>query len=95
MLIAKIQDGQVVDIADYQSMFPQTSFPDSGPNDEFMLENGCMYVNMFKSYNSETEHLVNVAPYIESEDMLHWVYTVQVEPLPPTPEPDQITDQGE
>lgn len=86
MLIAKVQDGQVTDVADYQSMFPNTSFPPSGPSDEFMVENGCMYVNMFLPYDQNTEKLVAVAPYIQVDDPaqpLQWVYTVQVEPLTP------------
>lgn len=86
MLIAKVQDGQVTDVADYQSMFPNTSFPPSGPSDEFMVENGCMYVNVFLPYDQNTEKLVAVAPYIQVDDPaqpLQWVYTVQVEPLTP------------
>lgn len=83
MLIAKVQDGQVLDVADYQSMFPNTSFPQGGPTDEFMVENSCMFVNVFLPYDPNTEKLVSVAPYIIVEDPLHWVYTVQVEPLTP------------
>lgn len=83
MLIAKVQDGQVVDVADYQSLYPQTSFPQSGPTDEWMVENSCMYVNVFLPYDQNTEKLVSVAPYIQSDDATHWVYTVQVELLTP------------
>lgn len=93
MLIAKVQDGQVVDVADYQSMFPQTSFPASGPNDEFMLENSCMYVNMFLPYDHETQVLQPTEPYIMSEDSLHWVYTVKIVDLPPVvvePTPETV-----
>lgn len=78
MLIAKIQDGQVVDVADYQSMFPQTSFPDSGPNAQFMSENDCMTVTMWKPYDRETQQLEPCAPYIEGDT----VYTVKVVDLP-------------
>ena len=83
MLIAKIQDGQVIDVADYQSMFPDTCFPSTGPTESWMIETSCMYVNVFKPYNANTEKLVPVAPYIEADDATHWVYTVQVEPLTP------------
>ena len=86
MLIAKIENGAVVDVADYQSMFPNTSFPPSGPSDEWMVENSCMYVNVFLPYDQNTEKLVAVAPYIQVDDPEHplqWVYTVQVEPLTP------------
>lgn len=83
MLIAKINDGQVVEVADYQSMFPNTCFPATGPTDEWMIEQGCMYVNVFKPYNQNTEKLVPATPYIEAETATDWVYTVQVEPLTP------------
>lgn len=77
MLIAKIQNGQVIDVADYRSMFPDTSFPSSGPDSSFMSANGCLYVNTWKEYNPLTEKLVSASPYIEGE----WVYTIVVEPL--------------
>lgn len=78
MLIAKIQDGQVVDVADYQSMFPQTSFPNSGVNAEFLLENSCMTVTVFKPYDPATQKLQPCTPYIEGDT----VYTVEVVDLP-------------
>jgi hypothetical protein len=83
MLIAKIENGQVVEVADYQSMFPQTSFPPSGPDNEWMVENGCMFVNVFLPYDSNTEKLVPATPYIDMINPTQWVYTVQVEPLTP------------
>lgn len=83
MLIAKIENNQVVEVADYSAMFPNTSFPATGPDDAFMVENSCMYVNLFKPYDQNTEKLVSVAPYIESVSPTQWVYTVAVEPLTP------------
>lgn len=86
MLIAKIEQGQVVDVADYQSMFPDTSFPSSGPTTDFMVENSCMYVNTFLPYDPATEKLTSSAPYIQIDDPeqpLNWVYTVRVAPLTP------------
>jgi hypothetical protein len=74
MLIAKIENGQVVDIADYQSMFPNTSFASSGPNAKFMADNNCMPVNTYLDYDSKTEFLESCEPYI----MDGWVYTVKV-----------------
>lgn len=78
MLIAKIQNKQVVDVADYQSMFPMVSFPPSGPSDSFMVENGCMYVNVWLPYDQSTQVLQSCAPYIQADDATHWVYTVEV-----------------
>ena len=77
MLIAKIEDGVVTNVADYQSMFPDTSFPTSGPNADFLAQNNCLGVTVFKPHNSKTEKLVSVASYIEDNQ----VFTIAVEPL--------------
>ena len=83
MLIAKVQNEQVIDIADYQSMFPETSFPQGGPTTQFMIENSCKFVNTYLPYDPNTQKLVAVNPYIDLVDATHWVYTVAVEPLTP------------
>lgn len=77
MLIAKIQDGQVINVSDYREMFPNTSFPASGPDPEFLVENSCMTVTVWKAYDQLTEKLASVAPYIEDGQ----VFTIAVEPL--------------
>ena len=77
MLIAKIEDGKVVDVADYKSMFPNTSFPSSGTNAQFLEDNSCLGVTVFKTHNSNIEKLVSVAPYIQDNQ----VFTIAVEPL--------------
>ena len=86
MLIAQLTDGVVTNVADYQSMFPDTSFPSSGPNADFMVENNCMYVNVFLPYDFQTQKLVPATPYIQVDDPtqpLNWVYTVEVAELTP------------
>ena len=77
MLIAKVEDGQVINVSDYRDMFPNTSFPASGPDAEFLEANSCMTVTVWKAYNQLTEKLASVAPYIEENT----VYTIAVEPL--------------
>ena len=77
MLIAKVEDGQVINVSDYRDMFPNTSFPASGPDAEFLKANSCMTVTVWKAYNQLTEKLASVAPYIEENT----VYTIAVEPL--------------
>ena len=79
MLIAKVEDGQVINVSDYRDMFPNTSFPASGPDAEFLEANGCMTVTVWKPYDQLTEKLASVAPYIEGNT----VYTIAVEPLTP------------
>lgn len=76
MFVARIVNGSVGEIADYRSMFPHTSFTQSGPDDEFLSQNGCMKVSNFKDYDTATHKLTATTPYIEGG----MVYTVTVEP---------------
>lgn len=79
MLIAKVQDNTVVEVSDYRNLFPNTSFPQSGPDAEFLTANDCMTVTVWKIYDQLTEKLVAVSPYIEGNT----VYTIDVKPLTP------------
>lgn len=79
MLIAKVQGQTVLDVADYQSMFPDVSFPPSGPTPEWLAENSCMPVSVWLPYDPTTQYLESVAPYINGE----YVYTIQVAELTP------------
>lgn len=76
MLIAKVENDQVLDVADYKSMFPDTSFGTNGPDAQFMADNGCLGVTVWKPYDAATEKLVAVDPYVEDGQ----VFTIQVEP---------------
>ena len=71
MLVSPIKNPAPVD---YLTAFPNVSFPQGGPTQEFLDENGYAFVNLFKPYNSATQKLVNVAPYYEAP----YVYTVEV-----------------
>ena len=77
MNIAKLIDGQLV-VADYKEMFKETSFPITGPNDDFFTENGCLKVSMFKEHDRATQMLVGCGPYEENGV----VYTVSVQTRP-------------
>ena len=84
MLIAIVNGQTVEQVGDYQVLFPNTSFPSSGPTDEWMTANSCMYVNTYLPYDQSTQILVQVAPYISVPDPtkpLEWVYTVKVEQM--------------
>lgn len=74
MLIAKIINNQVGEVADYKDLFPNVSFPSTGPDDLFLAENSCLQVNAFKSFDNTTQKLQVCSPYIEGT----WVYTVEV-----------------
>ena len=75
MFVARIVNGSVGEIADYRSMFPNTSFTHSGPDDDFLTQNSCMRVSTFKECDLSTHKLTASAPYIEGGT----VYTVTVE----------------
>jgi ABC-type proline/glycine betaine transport system ATPase subunit len=77
MEIAIIKNGAIIQIGEYKTIFPNTSFPSTGPNDEFFLENSAKKVSRFKSYDRAIEKLVSVEPYEEGE----FVYVVEVQLL--------------
>lgn len=74
MLIAKVQDGTVLEVGEHKAMFISNVFPDSGPTAEWMTEHSCMHVNLFKPHDRLTEVIEPCAPYIEGD----WVYKIQV-----------------
>ena len=76
MLIAKIENNKIT-IKDYRAMFPNVSFPSTGPDAQWMQDNGCMGVTVFKPHDRVTQKLVDVEPYIEDGQ----VFTVSVAPL--------------
>jgi hypothetical protein len=73
MLIAKVENGTVLEVAEHQTMFISNAFPD-GVTAEWLAEHSCMPVNLFKPHDRLTEVIEPCAPYIEGE----WVYTIQV-----------------
>jgi hypothetical protein len=77
MNIAKLIDGQLV-VADYREMFKETSFPATGPNDDFFTENNCLKVSSFKTHDRATQMLVGCGAYEENGV----VYTVEVQTRP-------------
>jgi FPC/CPF motif-containing protein YcgG len=77
MQIAITHNGTVTAVGDYRQLFPQTSFPDSGPNQSFLAENDCLPVTLHKPFDSATHKLAGCAAYIQNGQ----VYTVQVEAL--------------
>ena len=77
MNIAKLENGQII-VGNYKDLFPNTSFPVTGPNDDFFTENNCLKVSVFKEHDRNTEMLVGCDPYEENGV----VYTVEVQNRP-------------
>jgi hypothetical protein len=66
MEIAIIKNGSIT-VGDYKTLFPNTSFPASGPSDEFLSSNGAKKLNRFKEHNRLTEKLVVCDAYDDGE----------------------------
>lgn len=79
MQLAKVINGTVSAVGDYRSLFPQTSFSESGPTQSFLVENNCLPVSQFKAHDRKTQKLTPVAPYVEGDQ----VFTVRVDQLTP------------
>jgi len=77
MNIAKLENGSIT-VGDYRELFPSTSFPVTGPDDNFYAENGCLKVSIFKEHDRATEMLVGCEPYEENGV----VYTVTIQAKP-------------
>ena len=73
MQLAIIDNDQVVKIGHYKTLFPEVSFPTTGPDAEFLASHNALEVTVWKPH-TETEKLETVEPYIEGQ----YVYTVQV-----------------
>lgn len=73
MLYAKIEDGNIV-IGHISQLFPNTSFPISGPTTEWINEYQLLEVVDFIEYNHTTQRLVYGAPVIKEGK----VYTCEV-----------------
>lgn len=74
MQIAIIENGSVKQIGEYKQLFPNVSFPSTGPDHQFLTANSCAIVTAWRSYDNQTQKLIPANPYIENGQ----VYTVAV-----------------
>lgn len=89
MNIAKLENGTIT-VGNYRELFPNTSFPLTGPNDDFFTENSCLKVSIFKEHDRATQMLVSCEPYVENG----MVYTVEVALRPDPVETVIISGNG-
>ena len=61
-------------VAHYKEVFPNVSFPASGPSDEFLASAGAYKVSMFLPYDRATQKLVPCDPVINGS----FAYVVEV-----------------
>ena len=64
MKIAKLDGSNIGEIADHKSLFPNTSFPKSGPDSDWLADNSCAEVVVFLAYDSATQKNESVTPYL-------------------------------
>ena len=64
MMIARLSGSNIGEIADHKSLFPNTSFPASGPDSNWLAANSCAEVITFLAYNSATQKNEAVTPYL-------------------------------
>jgi hypothetical protein len=74
MKIAIIENNSIAQVGDYRDLFPNTSFNTNGPDDEWLAENSCKKVNLYKDHDQLTQKLIASEPYIDGD----WVYLVSV-----------------
>lgn len=63
-----------ITVGDYRELFANTSFPPSGPSNEFLAANNAKKVNAFKTHDRLTQKLVSCDAYDDGE----FVSVVQV-----------------
>ena len=73
-MIAIVQNNEIVNTGTLQSLFPNTCFPKTGPNDEWKTENGVVDIVNTRSFDTATQHLETADAYLEGGV----VYTVRV-----------------
>ena len=87
MIVAIVNNGAIEQTGDLSVLFPNVSFPASGPSSEWMAENNLVPVTYFKAYDVATQKLVSCEAYIEGGN----VFAVTVENL----SADELTAKDE
>ncbi len=64
MQVAKIENGEIVQVGHHREIFPNTSFPEAGPTDSFLTAHGAVKVSMWLDHDQETEVLESTTPYL-------------------------------
>ena len=75
MKIGKIVDSKI-QISNIYTLFPNTSFPDSGPPDSFIQENELYKVEEIPQYDEQTQKVVVLSEPIIKNNL---VYTFRIE----------------
>ena len=74
MLIAIVDGSSIQRLGHYKTMFPNVSFPASGPDADWMNQNNAKFVLSTKEFDRTTHRIESVDPYVEGD----YVYNVRV-----------------
>ena len=64
MKIAQLDGSTIGEIADCTVLFPNTSFPKTGPDADWLSTNSCAEVITFLAFDAATQKNESVAPYL-------------------------------
>ena len=73
-MIAIVQNNEIVKTGSVRSLFPNTSFTETGPSDAWKTENSVIDIVNTRSFDEATQHLETVDAYLEGGV----AYTVRV-----------------
>ena len=86
MLIAIVDGLSIQKIGHYKTMFPNVSFPASGPDQHWMNQNNAKFVLSTKTFDVTKQKIEVVEPYVEGD----YVYDIKVVDL----SSDEITNRS-
>lgn len=64
-MIAIVQNNEIVKTGSVRSLFPNTSFTETGPSDAWKAENGVVDIVYTRSFDEATQHLETADAYLE------------------------------
>lgn len=77
MQYAIVKDGQIKNFGTIAKLFPSSSFPADGPNEQFLEENDLVAAHQDLTFNSSTHKLEYCDPYI-LDGVVYYVQAVKL-----------------
>jgi hypothetical protein len=69
MKIAKMDGDTIVEVGSHRTLFPNTNFYSAEPNDAWLLNNSCVKVVTFLSFDNATHKSERVEPYLSDGEV--------------------------
>ena len=69
MKIAKMDGDTIVEVGSHRTLFPNTNFYSAEPNDAWLLNNSCVKVVTFLSFDNATHKSESVEPYLSNGEV--------------------------